>query len=125
MIDVAHHRHHRSAHLHDPSAFSASSTSHVASSSKLSVLVVAPKSRASSLGEPHVQGLVDSGENLAVEQQLDDEARLNAQLLGQFLDRDSFADRNFFVDFRQRLRSWSAARAIGACLPLPASAARR
>ena len=50
----------------------------------------------------HIKALVDRRENLAIDQFLDNETGFNAELLGQFLDRDAFANRDFAIDRRGR-----------------------
>ena len=58
------------------------------------------------LGQFQVKRLVDGRHDLAVKQLLNHKAGFNAELFSQFLDRDAFADRDFFVDDRQRGRTY-------------------
>src|SRR5205814_7594592 len=48
-----------------------------------------------------VQGLIDGGENLLVEEALHHDVALHAELLGKLLDRDAFRDGNLAIDGRR------------------------
>ena len=50
----------------------------------------------------YIKALVDGRENLAIDEFLDHEAGFDAELLGQFLDRDAFTNRDFTIDRRGR-----------------------
>ena len=67
------------------------------------MLVAAPKLARQILRHLDVEALVDGRENLAIHQLLDYKARFDSELLGEFFDRDAFANRDFTIDRRRSL----------------------
>ena len=51
-------------------------------------------------GQLGIQGLVDHGEDAAIQQFLDNQVGLNVQFLGKLLDRDAFRNGDFAIDGR-------------------------
>ena len=61
------------------------------------------------LGQLHVQGLIDGGENLLIEEALHHDVALDAEFFGKLFDGDAFGDGDLAVD-RRRLKGLLLAR---------------
>ena len=124
VIDVAHDGDHRSARSRDPARSSASSTSQRRFFLEAERAGGCAEVAGDILGQFDVERLVDGGEDLAVDELLDDEAGLDAELLGQFLDGDAFADGDFAIDRRRTTDSSRGAAPCGQKLAFCIAASR-
>ncbi len=64
------------------------------------------------LGEFHVEGLIDGGEDLLFDELFDDEIRFNAELFGKLLDGDPLRNGDFAIDGRRLERHGALGNAL-------------